>query len=60
MERWNNGFYTAFHKNIPAGISGCKKKRLNSFVCLDISALNGGDFRALSVCRGLAGRLFAG
>ena len=22
--------YTAFHKNIPAGISGCKKKRLNN------------------------------
>ena len=25
-----NGVYTAFHKNIPAGISGCKKKRLNN------------------------------
>ena len=23
-------FYTAFHKNIPAGISGCRKKRLNN------------------------------
>jgi len=21
---------TAFHKNIPAGISGCRKKRLNN------------------------------
>jgi len=23
-------YYTAFHKNIPAGIRGCKKKRLNN------------------------------
>ena len=22
--------YTAFHKNIPVGISGCKKNRLNN------------------------------
>jgi hypothetical protein len=25
-----NVVYTAFHKNIPAGISGCRKKRLNN------------------------------
>jgi hypothetical protein len=24
------GFYTAFHKNIAAGISGCRKKPLNN------------------------------
>ena len=23
-------FYTAIHKNIPAGISGCRKNRLNN------------------------------
>jgi hypothetical protein len=27
---YTRAFYTAFHKNIPAGISGCRKKRLNN------------------------------
>jgi len=32
--------YTAFHKNIPAGISGCKKKRLNNGTFFDNHYIN--------------------